>query len=103
LRVGGTVALVSRDRTSSRFVVHAASGGGVTLESARFPGYFLVGHDFSVRLEKSNGSAFSPVAAGNGMVRLRSASQTDRYLVSFRSRLYLAPVPASRAAEFAPS
>jgi Alpha-L-arabinofuranosidase B (ABFB) domain len=84
-------------------VVHAASGGGVTLESARFPGYFLVGHDFSVRLEKSNGSAFNPVAAGNGTVHLRSASQTDRYLVSFRSRLYLAPVPASRAAEFAPS
>ena len=84
-------------------MVHAASGGGVTLESARFPGYFLVGHDFSVRLEKLNGSAFSPVAAGNGVVRLRSASQIDRYLVSFRSRLYLAPVPASRAAEFAPS
>jgi hypothetical protein len=99
LRVGGTLSLVSRGRSGSSFVVHA-SGDCVTLESARFPGFFLHAQDSALRFERSGGSAFCPVPAGAGRVRLRSG---DRYVTAFRSRLFLAAVPASRAAEFAPS
>lgn len=102
LRVGGTVSLTSADGFQPRFVVHAA-GNCVTLESARFPGFFLVAYDFFVRLQRSGGSVFCPVPAGDGQVHLRSAAQPDRYLVTFRSGLFLAPVPPSRAAEFDPS
>lgn len=99
LRVGSTLALTSR----SRYVVHAASGSCVTLESARFPGFYLRGSDRSVRLDRSGGSAFCPVPVGDGTVRLRSASRPGSYLVVFRSRLYLAPVPPSMATSFVPS
>jgi hypothetical protein len=99
LRVGGTITLASLGRSRSSFVVHAA-GDCVTLESARFPGFYLHAQDSALRLERSGGTTFCPVPAGDGMVRLRSG---DRYVTAFRSRLYLAPVPPSRAAEFAPS
>jgi hypothetical protein len=102
LRVGGTISLASWGRFRSAFVVHAA-GTCVTLESVRFRDYFLVARDNAVTLERSAGSAFCPVAAGEGGVHLRSAARPGDYLVSFRSRLFLAPVPASRAAVFAPS
>jgi hypothetical protein len=99
VRVGGTLALTSR----SRYVVHAATPECVTLESARYPGFYLRAGDRSVRLDRSGGSAFCPVPAGDGTVRLRSAARPDSYLVAFRSRLYLASVPPSRATAFTPS
>ncbi|MEV6850181.1 hypothetical protein [Actinoplanes sp. NPDC051411] len=99
LRVGGTLSLVSRGRWGTSFVVHAA-GDCVTLESARHPGFYLHAQDSALRFERSGGSAFCPVPAGDGRVRLRA---DDRYVTAFRSRLFLAAVPASRAAEFAPS
>jgi hypothetical protein len=102
LRVGGTVSLISRGPFRSSFRVHAA-GSCVALESTRFPGYFLTARDSMVGLEKSAGSGFCPVPAGGGRVRLRSAAQPERYLISFGRRLFLAPVEPSRAAEFAPS
>jgi hypothetical protein len=103
VRVGGTLTLTTWGRSSSRFVVHAAGGGTVTLESARFPGFYVRAGEFTVRLDRSGGSAFRPVAAGDGTVRLRSAARPDRYLVAFGSRLFLAAVPPSRAAAFATS
>jgi hypothetical protein len=100
LRVGSTLSLVSRGRSGTSFVVRA-SGDCVTLESARYPGFFLhEAQDSALRFERSEGSAFCPVPAGDGQVRLRSG---DRYVTAFRSRLFLAAVPASRAAEFASS
>jgi hypothetical protein len=98
LRVGGTVTLASRGRRSS-YLVHAA-GDCVTLESARFPGFFLRAQDASLRLERAAGTALCPVPAGDGLVRLKSG---DRYVTAYRSRLYLAPVAPAQAAEFAPS
>jgi hypothetical protein len=99
--VGRTLSLVSWGRSRSVFVAHAAPGGCVALESARFPGFYLQAGDSSLRFERSaTGSALCPVPVGDGMVGLRSG---DRYVVAFRTRLYLAPVPSSRAARFAPS
>lgn len=99
LRAGGTLSLVSRSRSHTSFVVHA-SGECVTLESARYPGFFLRAQDDALRFERSDGSTFCPVPAGDGLVRLRLG---DRYVTAYRSRLFVASVPASRAAEFAPS
>jgi hypothetical protein len=99
LRAGGTLSLAMWGRSRVNFVVHAASGGCVTLESARFRGFYLRSRGQWLQFVRSGGSAFCPVPAGDGMVRLRSGG---RYVVAFRGGLFLASVPASRAAEFAP-
>jgi hypothetical protein len=123
LRVGGTISLAvsggsgetarhrrnSSDLLNSGFVVRSASTDGcVSLESADYPGFYLRHRDFVLHLDRSDGSAgfrqdsaFCPVPAGDGSVRLRSANYPDRYVTAYRSRLFLAEVPASRATEFA--
>ena len=81
------------------FVAHPA-GDCLTLESARYRGFYLRTQGDNIGYARSDGSTFCPVPAGDGRVRLRVG---DRYVVAYRSRLFLAGVPASRAAEFAAS
>ena len=100
LRAGGTLSFAMWGRSRATFVVHASSSGCVTLESARFPGFYLRARGQTLQFGRSGGSAFCAEKAGDGRVRLRSGG---RYVVAFRGGLFLASVPPSRAAEFAPA